>query len=91
MKLTHHGLILGSTQTGKTTTGIQLLQQQEGLLIFVNSKLDRNFDNNFYAFATHHNIDDILFDYRSGQTKKGFIYCYDVDPDVKLNSKDASA
>ena len=83
MELTHHGLILGSTQTGKTTTAIRLLQQQQGLLIFVNSKLDRNFDSNFYAFATHENIDDILFDYRSGQAKDGFIYCFDVDPDQK--------
>ena len=76
MELTHHGLILGSTQTGKTTTAIRLLQQQRGLLIFVNSKLDRNFDSHFYAFATHENIDDILFDYRSGQAKDGFIYCF---------------
>ncbi len=83
MKLNHHGLILGAVQTGKTTTAIRLLQKQDGLLIFVNSKLDRNFDRNYYSFINQYTIEQMLWDYKNGYAKAGYIYCFDVDIDEK--------
>jgi hypothetical protein len=45
--LEHHCVILGSTQTGKTTTSLKLLQDQPGLKLFINTKHDRNFEKYF--------------------------------------------
>jgi len=38
MKLDHHCVVLGATRTGKTTTSLRLLSEQEGFRIFVNTK-----------------------------------------------------
>ena len=42
MKLDHHSVIVGATQTGKTTTALRLLQMQEGLKIFINTKRQKH-------------------------------------------------
>ena len=38
MELHHNAAVLGATQTGKTTTALRLLQAQQGIKLFINTK-----------------------------------------------------
>ena len=78
-KLRSHGVLLGQTQSGKTTIGLKYLAaQKDGLKLFINTKREQKWRKYFkYMIKTPEDLEHVYAEY-SSYTSDLFL----IEPDV---------
>ena len=78
-KLRSHGVLLGQTQSGKTTIGLKYLAaQKDGLKLFINTKREQKWTKYFkYMIKTPEDLEHVYSEY-SSYTSDLFL----IEPDV---------